>query len=68
VESDEIDLPTGSSLVMQPGGTHLMLEGLTREVAEGDTVRVVLRFRKAAPLTVEVPVLSFDDLAERMAE
>ena len=64
--TDGIDLPSGGSVIMEPGGTHLMLEGLTTEVAEGQTVTVVLRFRKAPPLTVQVPVVSFDALAARI--
>ena len=43
-----------------------MLSGLTRDVAEGQTVTLVLTFRKAAPLTVTVPVVSFDALAARI--
>jgi len=53
---------------MGPGGSHVMLEGLTAEVVEGQTVSVVLRFRKAAPITVEVPVVSYDALAARIGE
>jgi protein SCO1 len=66
VESDQIDVPSGGSVIMAPGGTHVMLEGLTSDVAEGQSVTVVLRFRKAAPLTVQVPVVSFDALAARI--
>ena len=68
VESDEIQVPSGASVVMGPGGSHVMLEGLTAEVVEGQTVSVVLRFRKAAPITVEVPVVSYDALAARIGE
>lgn len=66
VDSDEIDVPAGGSVIMEPGGSHVMLEGLTSEMVEGQTVTVVLRFRKAAPLTVSVPVVSFDALAARI--
>ena len=61
-----IELPSGGGLVMAPGGTHVMLEGLTSDVTPGQTVTVVLRFRKAAPLTVQVPVVTFDALAARI--
>jgi cytochrome oxidase Cu insertion factor (SCO1/SenC/PrrC family)/copper(I)-binding protein len=62
----QLDLPGGGELQMSPGGSHIMLSGLTRQVAEGDTVTVVLKFRSAAPLTVTVPVVSFDALAARV--
>lgn len=62
----QLDLPAGGGLQMGPGGSHIMLTGLTRDVAEGDTVTIVLKFRTAAPLTVTVPVVSFDALAARI--
>jgi protein SCO1/2 len=68
VDADEIDLPSGSSVVMAPGGGHLMVSGLTRELVEGDTVTVTLRFASSAPLTVDVPVVSFEALAARIGE
>jgi protein SCO1 len=65
-DADRIDLPNGGSVQMQPGGSHVMLQGLTRDVAEGQSVTVILSFRRAAPLTVTVPVVSFDALAARI--
>jgi len=65
-DTDRIDLPTGGSVQMQPGGSHVMLSGLTHDVSEGQSVTVVLSFRRAAPLTVTVPVVSFDALAARI--
>jgi protein SCO1/2 len=67
-ETDQLELPSGGSVQMRPGGTHVMLEGLTRDVAEGQTVTVLLTFRRSAPLTVTVPVVSFDALAGRIGE
>ncbi len=49
-------LPAGGTLEMKPGGYHVMLLGLTRDLHQGDTVKVTLTFEKAAPLTVEAPV------------
>lgn len=65
-DTEEIDLPTGGSVQMRPGGSHVMLSGLTRDVAEGQNVTVILSFRRATPLTITVPVVSFDDLAARI--
>jgi copper(I)-binding protein len=44
------------SLVMMPGGVHVMLVQLTRALAAGDTVPVTLRFSNGDSLTVPVPV------------
>ncbi len=44
------------SLVMQPGGVHVMLLQLTRPLAVGDTVPLTLRFATGDSLVVRVPV------------
>jgi hypothetical protein len=49
-------LPAGGKVEMKPGGYHVMLLGLTRDLHPGDTVKVTLTFEKAAPVTVEAPV------------
>jgi len=65
-DTETIELPSGGGVQMAPGGSHVMLSGLTHDVAEGQSVTLVLTFRKAAPLTVTVPVVSFDALAARI--
>jgi hypothetical protein len=49
-------LPPGGKLEMKPGGYHVMLLGLTRDLHQGDTVKVTLTFEKSGPVTVEAPV------------
>lgn len=49
-------IPAGGQLEMKPGGHHLMLLGLTRELKPGETVRVTLTFEKAGRLAVEAEV------------
>ena len=66
-DTEEIELPSGGSVQMQPGGSHVMLSGLTSPVTEGQSVTVILTFRRSAPITVTVPVVSFDTLAARAA-
>ena len=44
-----------------------MLSGLGRELVEGDTVTVMLQMRSGPPVTVVVPVVSYDALAARIA-
>jgi copper(I)-binding protein len=51
-----IDIATGDSLVMAPGGVHVMLIDLQRAIAIGDTVPVTLRFGTGDSLTMRVPV------------
>jgi copper(I)-binding protein len=44
------------SLVMKPGGVHMMLIGLTRALREGDSVPVTLRFSIGDSLALRIPV------------
>lgn len=55
---DAIDLPPGEAVTLRPGGLHVMLLGLTQPLAQGGRFPVTLTFAKAAPVTVEVPVLA----------
>jgi copper(I)-binding protein len=51
-----IDLPPGGRVEMRPGGHHLMLLGLTRDLQAGDTVTVRLRFERAGERVIKAPV------------
>ena len=51
-----IAIPAGGSLALEPGGTHLMLEELQRELVAGDTVQLVLTFERAGPVPVDARV------------
>jgi hypothetical protein len=52
----KLDVPAGGRIEMKPGGHHIMLLGLTRDLHPGDTVTVRLRFEKAGDQVVEAPV------------
>jgi hypothetical protein len=49
--AEGVDLPPGATVVLAPGGTHIMLMGLAAPLKAGDSVPVTLRF--AAAGTVE---------------
>ena len=51
-----IPVAAGGKTELKPGGLHVMLIGLTRELKAGDKVQLTLNFEKAGkvPLTVEV--------------
>ncbi|MQS02121.1 copper chaperone PCu(A)C [Streptomyces sp. OF1] len=55
---DSFDVPANGELKLRRGGNHLMFMELKRELAEGDTVKVELRFEKSAPIRLDVPVES----------
>lgn len=53
---DKIDLPAGASVTLQPGGLHVMLLGLKKDLNEGDAVSVTLVFDDGSRKTIEAPV------------
>lgn len=49
-------IAAGESHMLQRGGDHVMLMGLTQELKQGDTITLTLSFEKAGDVVVEVPV------------
>lgn len=51
-----IDIPANGQVELKPGGFHVMLIGLTRDLNAGDKVDLTLTFEKAGqiPVTAEV--------------
>lgn len=50
------EVPAGADHLLARGGDHVMLMGLTRELADGDMVTLTLTFEKAGEVKVDVPV------------
>jgi len=53
---EAIDLPAGGQVELKPGGLHIMLIGLARQLEVGDQVTLTLVFEKAGPLVVQAEV------------
>jgi len=53
---EELVVPPRDSLVLEPGGIHLMLTDV-RPVTPGDTIQLSLNFSRAGTRLVSVPVL-----------
>jgi copper(I)-binding protein len=51
-----IEAPAGGQVELKPGGYHIMLIGLTRDLAVGDKFPVTLEFSSGATLEVEAEV------------
>lgn len=47
-------IPAGETVVLEPGGYHLMFMGLKQAIAEGAVVPVELTFEKAGTITVDL--------------
>ncbi len=49
-------IPADGMHMLARGGDHLMFMGLTRKVADGDMLNLILTFEKAGEISVEIPV------------
>lgn len=53
---DGLEIPAGETVVLAPGGLHIMFMGLTQAFVEGEAVAVTLTFEKAGSVEVLLPV------------
>ena len=53
---DAIEVAPGEPTVLEPGGLHIMLQGLTQKLEEGTTMPLTLVFKRAGEVTLDVPV------------
>lgn len=60
-------VPADASVRLAPGGYHLMLHGLARPAAAGDTITLQLHFARAGDLMVRAPVLRYTDAVEEVS-
>ncbi len=51
-----IDVPANGQAELKPGGFHIMLIGLTRDLKAGDKVKLTLTFEKAGQVSLDVTV------------
>lgn len=62
---DRLPIPEDGSATLQPGGNHLMLIGLRRDLAPGDSLALTLTFANGYAQEVRAPVVSFRDEGRR---
>ena len=53
---EAVEVVPGSPTVLDPGGLHIMLMGLTRPLVEGERFPLTLEFEQAGSVVVEVVV------------
>lgn len=53
---DGVEVPAGETIVLAPGGFHIMFIGLKQAFVEGEMVAVTLTFEKAGSVEVLLPV------------
>lgn len=55
---DGLDIPAGSKVELKPGGTHVMIEGLTAPLVAGQRFDIKVTFDKSGERTVPVSVIA----------
>ena len=53
---DNFRVPANGGIILQSGGDHIMLFGITREPKVGDVISLTLHFEKAGSVPVRVEV------------
>jgi copper(I)-binding protein len=53
---DKLEIPAGGKVELKPGGYHIMLIDLTRELKAGETIEITLTFEKAGAVKVTAEV------------
>ena len=56
LRQEELIIPAGETVVMKPGGFHIMLMGLKENLEKGKKFPLTLNFARAGEITVEVHV------------
>ena len=51
-----LEIPGEGEVLLKPGGYHVMLIGLTRDLNEGDRITVVLEFEQSGSISIEAEV------------
>jgi copper(I)-binding protein len=54
--ADGVVIPAGGTVELKPGGLHLMITGLKRQLTEGEMVKVTLSFENAGKIDLELEV------------
>ena len=63
-----IEVAPGEPTVLEPGGPHVMLVGLGKKLAAGDTLPLSLTFEHAGTVELEVPIKGMgDSMGDSMA-
>ena len=52
----KVNIPAGDKLIMQPGGIHIMIMGLSRALVVGETIPAILKFSDDVEMDIEFTV------------
>ncbi|SFB10866.1 hypothetical protein SAMN05421688_2913 [Poseidonocella pacifica] len=55
-DPDGFEVPAGGKAILQRGGDHVMLMGLTAPLVQGETLTIRLEFEEAGERVIDVPI------------
>ncbi|MEQ9350339.1 MAG: copper chaperone PCu(A)C, partial [Alphaproteobacteria bacterium] len=58
---EHMEIAAESTLVLEPGGNHVLISGLTAAPTAGDQLRLALQFDVGPAITITLPVLTADE-------
>ena len=61
-KQDSVSLDAGAQIDFSPGGLHIMLIGLTRDLKAGDHLQVTLHFQTHADIILDVVVQEMEGM------
>lgn len=53
---EAVSIPAQQEIIFKPGGLHVMLIGLSRNLKIGDTISLTLNFKTAGSITIQAPI------------
>ena len=62
-EISDLHIPANEQAVLAPKGYHIMLIGLLRPLAEGETIPLILNFRDGSTVAVDAVVRKWGTMA-----
>ena len=63
-----VDLPAGETIILAPGGLHIMVMQLQRPMVTGDSHAITLTFAKAGELVLPFSVMDLDDIKKQLGD
>lgn len=61
---DSLEVPAGGRVAMKPGGIHIMLAELARELGVGDTLVLGLDLARTGRVEVKLPVVPYGEIPD----
>lgn len=62
---ESVDIPAGGTVTFAPGGKHVMLIGIQRQIKRGDTLRLDFTFASGEQIYIDAPVLNPGEVPSR---